>query len=577
MPATLADPGTHDLTETEQIEPNPRDTEDNPDSDATTSPDTALEAMPPPNAEADFRDPRELVIGENIRQGFAPAEHPKQAASIRAFGVQAPVLVERETDGSLHVLDGQVRTLIAITEGVGTVPVWITDVDTSIDITERRITRALRQLNLNDRRIPITKSDRAGGVALMLDLGASVTRIAEGLQTEHAKIRTAGVIGRSATARRLLDDSQYSLAQLETIAHYEALGDTDAVTRLSFPHINFRYCATSIEQERTATRARLAAALPYATFGFGILTEDPDLATEPTNLISATDLVTGTGEPVTETEIYADAHRWAVYVVADDSDTDLVSTDTGELVDPDTVDWDATEPGIEPGEGLRSAHGLVTRQRWVPAYYLLAEHLPASGLHVPVPEPTGDRADDPIDATDTEQTDREAARAKRRQVIELNKQGSAAKIRRIEFLTELLAARTAPPGTATFVATSLNREPGLLSSWGASTTTHKLLGVISTGELTEKIGAAATGRAWVIVLALVLGALESQIEKDSWRRPPSGAARYLNFLAELGTRKGFALVDVERAITGEIDYNDIDLDNPGTVPVVDETVEALAA
>ncbi|MFI6220097.1 ParB N-terminal domain-containing protein [Nocardia salmonicida] len=576
MPATLAEPGTHDLTETEQVEPNPHDVEENPDADATPSPDTALEVVPPLNAEAGFRDPRELVIGENIRQGFDPAEHPKQAASIRAFGVQAPVLVERETDGSLHVLDGQVRTLIAVAENVAQVPVWITDVDTSIDLAERRITRALRQLNLNDRRIPITDADRAGGVALMLDLGASVTRIAEGLQTEHAKIRTAGVIGRSATARGLLDDSQYSLAQLETIAHYEALGDTDAVARLSFPRINFRYCATLIDQERTATRARLAAALPYAAFGFGVLTEDPDLATEPTNLIPATDLVTGEGEPVAETEIYADAHRWAVHLAVDD-ETDLVAADTGELVDPDTVDWDATEPGIEPGEGLRSAHGLVTRERWVPAYYLLAEHLPASGLQVPVPEPVVDHADDPVDAAETERADREAARAARRRVIELNKQGSAAKIRRIEFLTELLAARTAPPGTAMFVATALNREPGLLSSWGASTTTHKLLGVTSTSELTKKIAAAATGRAWVIVLALVLGALESQIDKDSWRRPPSGAARYLNFLAELGARKGFALVDVERAITGEIDYNDIDLDNPAAPAVEDEMVEALAA
>ncbi|MFF2396351.1 ParB N-terminal domain-containing protein [Nocardia sp. NPDC058114] len=577
MPSTLAELGTPDLIEAEQIEPTPRGDADYTASDDTVSPDTAPEVAKPPNAEAGFRDPGELVIGENIRQGFDPAEHPKQAASIRAFGVRAPVLVERETDGSLHVLDGQVRTLIAVAENVAQVPVWITDVDTSIDIDERRITRALSQLNLNDRRIPITDSDRAGGVALMLDLGASVTRIAEGLQTEHAKIRTAAVIGRSATARRLLDDSQYSLAQLETIAHYEALGDTDAVAQLSFPRINFRYRATLIEQDRAMTRARLAAALPYAAFGFGILTEDPDLATEPTNLISATDLVTGEGEPVTETEIYADAHRWAVYVVVDDSDADLVAEDTGELVDPDSVDWDATEPGVEPGEGLRSAHGLVTREQWVPAYYLLAEHLPASGLQIPVPEPAVDRADDPVDATDIEQADREAARAARRRVIELNKQGSAAKIRRIEFLTELLAARTAPPGTAVFVATSLNREPGLLSSWGASTTTQKLLGVTSTGELTEKIAAAATGRAWVIVLALVLGAHESQIEKDSWRRPPSGAARYLTFLAELGARKGFALVDVERAITGEVDYNDIDLDNPAAPAVEEEVVQALAA
>lgn len=575
MPSTLVEPGTHDLAETEN-EPTRHGAEDSTASDPTASTDTVSNVVKPPNAEAGFCDPRELVIGENIRQGFDPAEHPKQAASIRAFGVQAPVLVERETDGALHVLDGQVRTLIAIAERVRAVPVWITDVDASIDIAERRITRALSQLNLNDRRIPITDADRASGVALMLDLGASVTRIAEGLQTEHAKIRTAGVIGRSATARGLLDDSQYSLAQLETIAHYEALGDTDAVAQLSFPRINFRYCATLIEQERNATRARLAAALPYAAFGFGILAEDPDLATDANNLIPATGLVTGEGELVTETEIYADAHRWAVHLAVDD-DTDLVADDTGELVDPDTVDWDATEPGLEPGQGLRSPHGLVTRERWVPTYYLLAEHLPASELQVPVPEPAVENADNLTDATDTEQTDLETARAARRRVIELNKQGSAARIRRIEFLTELLAARTAPPGTAAFVATALNREPGLLSSWGASTTTQKLLGVTSTSEVSEKIGAAATGRAWVIVLALVLGALESQIEKDSWRRPPTGAARYLNFLAELGTRKGFALVDVERAITGEIDYNNIDLNNPAAVAVGDKTVEALTA
>ncbi|MEV4158309.1 hypothetical protein AB0J48_35330, partial [Nocardia salmonicida] len=266
-----------------------------------------------------------------------------------------------------------------------------------------------------------------------------------------------------------------------------------------------------------------------------------------------------------------------VYITVDANDTDLIAQDTGELVDPDAVDWDATEPGVEPGQGLRSAHGLVTRDRWIPAYYLLAEHLPASGLQVPVTEPAVDSVDDLIDATDTEQADRETARAARRRVIELNKRGSAAKIRRIEFLTELLAARTAPPGTATFVATSLNREPGLLSSWGASTTTQKLLSVTSTSELTEKIGRAAAGRAWVIVLALVLGAHESQIEKDSWRRAPTGAARYLNFVAEIGTRKGFALVDVERAITGEIDYNSIDLDNPDTGSVDDDAVEALAA
>ena len=74
------------------------------------------------------------------------------------------------------------------------------------------------------------------------------------------------------------------------------------------------------------------------------------------------------------------------------------------------------------------------------------------------------------------------------------------------------------------------------------------------------IQSATASRAWVIVLAMVLGAFESRAGKDSWRYNDRGLQRYLKFLAAVGEQLEFELVDVEQAAAGLIDYRDIDLD-----------------
>ncbi|MGW6729606.1 ParB/RepB/Spo0J family partition protein [Nocardia sp. NPDC055029] len=336
---------------------------------------------PPSGAIAQNLDPPTLVItGNNVRPAPDLADYPKEVASIRQFGVRNPILAVRETDGSVHVIDGQVRTLAAIATGQETVPVWVSEVDSSIGDRERQIERVLTQINLNDRRIELTDSARAAGVTLMLDLGAGVTRIAEGLQaSDRSRIRKAGTIGRSDTARRLLDDGQFSLDQLETIAGYETLGDTDAVDTLtSVTRYQFDYQARLIADDRQTRRDRLRAALPYAAFGFGVLTELPDIGTD---LIPDGELLTGDGLPVSETEIYADARRWRVFLDLVD-DAELLDETTGELVDPATVDWDTRDLGAdaEPAPGMRSAHGVTTRDGWMPNYYLPAAAVAVSGL-----------------------------------------------------------------------------------------------------------------------------------------------------------------------------------------------------
>ncbi|WP_280453103.1 ParB/RepB/Spo0J family partition protein [Nocardia cyriacigeorgica] len=191
MTTALAEPAPDTVTElAPTLTPS-----DAADTDATRGGDNASTVsgvetvVAPVGAVADFRDPRELEIGENVRRSIDLADHPDQVASVREFGVQAPVLVERETDGTLHVLDGQVRVLAAIEAGYAFIPVWITEARTDLTPEQRRIDRAMRQMNLNVRRIALTDSDYAAGVAFMLDLGASATYVANGLQRPRSEVR----------------------------------------------------------------------------------------------------------------------------------------------------------------------------------------------------------------------------------------------------------------------------------------------------------------------------------------------------------------------------------------------------
>ena len=538
---------------------------------------------PPPNARAEYLSPKDLVIAENVRKQFDLAEHPKLLASIRERGVEDPVMVQRQPDGSNHVIDGQLRALGALEVGVEQVPAWVTDADPTISDNERRIRNTLTQMNLNDRRVPMTNADRVGGMALMLDLGASVTRVADGLQLKRQQVRKAATIGASPTAKGLVDAGTHTLDQLAVIAEYEQLSDTDAVERLTdAASYNFDFRAKKIAQDRHETRARLQASLLYAGFGFGVLSTEPS-ATEPEpQFLPAETLETETGEPISEDMMRADAARWAVWVEVQEN-ADLVDRDTGELVDPDTVDWDTQDDStLEPANGLRRSDTVTYRDRWAPSYYLLAEQLHGSGLRVrPLGIPDTDSGSGEQDSPDgvsaaerarqaaaADAAQRELARLDRRRVRELNKQALAAADRREEFLVRLLKRTKPPVGAAAFVAESLVRYPDLLSSSGASYKARELLGAPGFGDELATTAATATAqRAQVIALGLVLAAFESMIDKTFWRPPYGRLPRYLTFLAEAAQQmkkpdedEVWSLTDVERAAAGLVDYRDIDLD-----------------
>ncbi|MFJ2834292.1 ParB/RepB/Spo0J family partition protein [Nocardia sp. NPDC087230] len=582
MPTTTID--TVDLDQP-TTEPSAPATEAEPVDD-----DTIVVAPAPPHVEARIMDPAELVIGHNVRpeDQIDLDAHPKQVDSIRQLGVRDPILAERGPDGQIVVIDGQVRALIARTLGIREVPVYIQDTDRAITDPQRLIDRALTQINLNDRRIELTQSARAAAVTYMLDLGATTTRIADGLQTDTASIRRAGRIGRSATARKLLDDNQFGLDQLQIIAEYEAVADHAAVAQLTEGgRWNFDYRAELVAGERAEQRQRLAAALPYAGAGFAITPTDPAYL-DHDHYVPVEDLVTPDQVPVTESGIWADPARWVV-ALARVEDAELVDEATGELIDPDTVDFDAEGPDDAPAEGLRSAHDLAYRDAWLPTYFLPVDQLESTGLQRRTATDItsiGTDSEEPAAQAEAEHAVAQARRDERRRVIELNRSGAAAKTRRIEFLNRLLSGRSLPAGAAQFVAESLARDSGLLSGTRARAFAMQRLGLETSTELIEHATGGTTTEGWRFVLGLVLAAHESALGKDSWRHHRwlgTSATHYLHYLAQIGESKGFALVDVELATAGDLDPDTIDLNSPavtdqspndptdGTAPASDDT------
>ncbi|WP_280465835.1 hypothetical protein [Nocardia brasiliensis] len=518
-----------------------------------------------PAIEARWMAPEELVIDENVRKGFRVEDYPDQVASITERGVKDPINATRDDDGSIVAIDGQVRVLIARAVKTPVVPVFIVDEPAGLSATERRIERTIDQINFNERRIPLTKADLAGGVAMMLDLGASLTRVAKGLSTTRDRVKGYAKIGASPTAAALLDSktNQFSFDQLAILGHYEALADTEAVARLGncsssrFPHV-----ASSIEAERAEQRAQLQASLPYAAYGFGILTAEPDTSSEQARYLPADLLLTADDEPLTFDQISADPARWVLYLHREENGY-LVEKDTGVIVDDDAVDWDTSDdPDAVAAEGLLHADQVEHRDRWMPFCYLPADQLPDSGYHL-APLTVEENADKEKAAAEAAAAvakaaaDREAARLERARVRKLNVIGEGSKKRRDEMLIKFFTAPQPPTLAAKFVAASIAAK---LDPADLQKTLH-ILGVGGTRDaLLKAIEAATPGRAWMIATAMIAAQHETDLGKTLWRDHTTATGRYLHFLdAATPADFDYTLDDVERAAAGDIDYHDIDL------------------
>ncbi|MFJ4649669.1 ParB/RepB/Spo0J family partition protein [Nocardia sp. NPDC088792] len=571
----------------------PIHTADNPTDPATpqtSSPGGDLDQ--PPAAEALYLSPATLVIDENVRKSFDLDDYPEVKASIQR-GVEIPILAHREPDGTITVVDGQIRALMALELKVKTVPVWVTPAP-DIDPAEREIRRTSTQINVNDHRIALTDGDRAAGMARMFDFGATLTRISEEIGQRREQIKLAVTVGRSQTARAAVDAHQLDFEQAAVLAVYENAGDTDAVARLlAAPRSMFAYHVRRIAAEREESRDRFRESLAYGAQGFGVHSSDPG---QDDGFIAAEWLRTSDGEQISVAQIHATPALWTVYCRPTEVEV-LIDRDTGEVVDPASID-PATKgkPDAVAAEGLRHADSVEAGYLWAPDYYLRAERLDESGFRhardftepaTQEPALDTDAQPDPAEsgeAGNPEPPDPEAVEARRRAAAEqaaaaqaeaeaeraakaaerhrrdeLNKQGQAALGARREFLIRFLSRKTAPPAAVwAFVAHALADKPDLLLGPDADRLAYELLGVKGTKTaLLAAIEPAKPPRCQMILLALVLGAFEGRTTKFAWQYSDPGVTRYLHFLASLG----HTLTPVEQAAAGDLDPETIDIDS----------------
>ncbi|WP_327138936.1 ParB/RepB/Spo0J family partition protein [Nocardia sp. NBC_01327] len=564
--------------------------------------------FPTPAQEALMLPPGDLLIDDNVRKTFDLGDHPDVTESIRRRGVESPVKAYRELDGTITVIEGQVRVLTALAFDLPRVPVWVTPAP-AVSPAERAINRIAEQINANDCRIPLTDGDRAAGMTQMFAFGASLTRISQEIGRKRDHVKLAVSVGGSDTACRAVDSGQLDFEQAAILAEYEKVSDTDAVARLlATSRSMFAYEAKRIAGDRAEARQRFLESLSYAAHGFGVLTSEP--ADDNDRFINYERLRIADGRDITADDLDATAADWVVYLYPTDQEA-LVDTDTGASVDSDSVDWETQgHPNTAPADGKRHADSVHRQPVWEPTCYLRTDRLnesrfalatdfdqdteipnngisdmvqtdevsvggdEADGTRAPddgVPQEVGTaediqrreaaarvaaerRAEAERVANERREQEREAAR----RVRELNKQGQAALEARREYVTGYLTRKTPPPLAATFVAESLTDEPGLLSEYNADRTAHQLLGITGyRSELLTAISTAKPTRCQVITLGLVLGAYEKRTGKDAWRFTDRGVRRYLHFLAD----NGHHLTPVEQAAAGDIDPSTIDIDS----------------
>ncbi|WP_431241035.1 ParB/RepB/Spo0J family partition protein (plasmid) [Mycolicibacterium aichiense] len=517
-------------------------------------------------------DPHTLVVDTNIRdEAQLDADF---VASIKEHGVLIPIAAVHSDDGQILVRMGQRRTLAAREAGLTRVPVYVRPL-TGGDDTAQLVARISEQIVENDQRQHITDAQRAHGIQQLLDAGISVTKIAKKLAVKKDTVTAAQMVGTSKAATTALESGQLSLTEAAALTEFDDLPDalerlTNAAGTPRFDHV-----VAQLRQQQGSRRAQQEAEEHWRDKGFTVLEELPrawDLECVDLVYLRTADGARAGADAVT------DPRHWAVLV---DEDEAWVDTETGRAVDDSTIDWNTeNDPEATPADGMRHVNTVTDGIAYIPTYYCLDYR--AAGLnldpwferHARVasdtahPTTNGDSAadegDDPTDARAAAQAEQaEAQRRERRKVIALNRLGDAAMAVRRDFLTKLLARKTPPKGAAIFVADCLIREPALINDYHGAAITAELLGVTEGDRLhtlTTDLPRTGDGRAQVLTLAVVLGALEARTPKDAWRSAGSAGWRYTvstrEYLAFL-VANGYQLADVEHVITGQMSADDL--------------------
>ena len=143
-------------------------------------------------------DPGTLVIGTNVRTDTRP-DAREFAASVKARGVIEVITAYRADDGSLVVLRGQRRAVVAAQVGTptGTVPVRVVDAPGDAD-------RVTDQMVENVHRAAMRESEVRDGIEQLALHGVSAAQIAKRTAIRRHTVDAAlRVVGNTAVKARM--------------------------------------------------------------------------------------------------------------------------------------------------------------------------------------------------------------------------------------------------------------------------------------------------------------------------------------------------------------------------------------
>lgn len=481
-------------------------------------------------------DPSTLLLQRNVRDAQVD---PDLVRSIKDVGVLQPITAVLTAEGALLVRFGERRTLSAIEAQRPSVKVYITAEDSAEK--EAEVLRIVSQRDENTHRKGMSTADDLRVVEQLSLMGLSAAQVAKRARIKRNDVDTAlSVIG-STIAHKAVDRYEaLTLEQAAIVAEFEDDAEVVKALVVAATTGQFGHVAQSARDDRAEATDRESVLTALAEAGVTVMDK-------PAHDDKATHKLTrlATNSKTINKPITVDEHAGCAGHVAW-LDTDWVYVDvTGARVQPPTRPADgADEAAWEAFRAEGSRQRTESRQvlRAVAVYGCTGW---AKNGHVDRHATTNGSSRVPAAQMSDEQ--RAKAKAERKLVIDNNKAWSASQPVRRDFVATLAKAKTAPKGTARFLASALCLDPSVSGSVGGNGLAAEWLGKKSSGYGYTDLSpaqSATEARALVVALVQMLGGYENGLTDSCWRSDGTHNAtgRYLRFLQTCG----YVLSDVEK-------------------------------
>lgn len=449
-------------------------------------------------------NPKDLLVDLNVR--LNANLNREFIASIKDLGVLQPIVAVRTASGDIRVRYGHRRTLASIEAGLKTVPVDVIGNEGTGDTAN--IERVIAQHAENAHRAALTSTEEVGVVEQLAAFGMSASQIQKRTHMKRSTVNQAVAVAASELAKAAAGRYEFlTLEQAATVAEFDSDAEAAKALIAAAKSGSFEHVAQRVRDERRERVARSAVESDLAELSVRVI--DRPKWTDPTKRL---DSLFQNGATIMR-EQHAGCPGNAAYI-----DEQWSSSDDDEASEFVAI-FVCTDP-------VTNGHSITGGK---------------------VPHSSRQRSPEQV----------EAASAERREVLTNNKAWRSAEVVRREWLGEFLGRKTPPKGAVAFVAQQMlsgayevskameRGNPSALFFMHLNGSVNG--GRLNRDEVAKLIGSSTDARLTVIALAVVLGALEGEMDVQTWRSPTPGARSYLRVLEGWG----YQLSDIERSTLGE--------------------------